>query len=61
MLGLIQLDISAIDGAQAAINTIKLLFPNAIINGVLNFHFNKCVYSEESMATEFAWFQCPLD
>jgi hypothetical protein len=34
-----------IDFEQAAINAIKLIFPNATIKGC-NFHFNKCIYGK---------------
>jgi hypothetical protein len=34
-----------IDFEQAAINSIGLIFPNAIIKGC-NFHFNKCIYTK---------------
>ncbi|CAF1223506.1 unnamed protein product [Rotaria sordida] len=34
-----------IDFEQAAINAIKLIFPNATIKGC-NFHFNKCIYTK---------------
>jgi hypothetical protein len=34
-----------IDFEQAAFNSIKLIFPNAIVKGC-NFHFNKCIYTK---------------
>ena len=34
-----------IDFEQAALNAIKLVFPNAIVKGC-NFHFNKCIYTK---------------
>jgi hypothetical protein len=34
-----------IDFEQAAINSIRLIFPNAVVKGC-NFHFNKCIYTK---------------
>ncbi|CAF2107579.1 unnamed protein product [Rotaria magnacalcarata] len=36
---------ATIDFEQAAINSIKLVFPNTIVKGC-NFHFNKCIYTK---------------